>query len=189
MARRQGRGRLSAIDRLPSEADDVVAWAAQELRARDRTQIEILEEFNAKLAELSLPPVSKSAFNRHSMRLASTARRLAETREIAAALADRSDAGQSDDLTIMVAEMVKTLVYELLEKGGEAGFTPKAAKEMADAIRSAASAQNMSADRRRKIEQEMAAKTEKVVDRVAKEAGLSAERAAQIRRDVLGVRS
>ena len=89
----------------------------------------------------------------------------------------------------MVAEMVKTLVYELLEKGGEAGFTPKAAKEMADAIRSAASAQNMSADRRRKIEQEMAAKTEKVVDRVAKEAGLSAERAAQIRRDVLGVRS
>ena len=47
MARRKlhGRGRLSAIDLLPAEAEDIVAWAAQELADRDRTQLDIYREF------------------------------------------------------------------------------------------------------------------------------------------------
>ena len=35
---RKGRGRLSGIELLPAEASPVIAWAANELRSRDRTQ-------------------------------------------------------------------------------------------------------------------------------------------------------
>ena len=41
----QGRGRLSAIDLLPAEAEGIVSWAAQELADRDRTQLDIYQDF------------------------------------------------------------------------------------------------------------------------------------------------
>ena len=84
--RRRGRGRLSSIDLLPEEADGVVAWAFQELKNRERMQKDIHEEFNEKLSELSLGPISLSAFNRHSIRLATMARRHAEVRAITSSL-------------------------------------------------------------------------------------------------------
>src|SRR5688572_17965119 len=123
MARRSGRGRLSSIELLPVEAEPVVAWAMQELRARKHTQVDILDEFNKRLravaVEIGTPiaPVSLSAFNRYAIRLASIARRLEETREIAGALTERLQPGDADDLTVMVAETIKTLVFELLEAG------------------------------------------------------------------------
>ena len=39
---RIGRGRLSSIDLLPEEADEDVAWALEQLRARDLPQNTIL---------------------------------------------------------------------------------------------------------------------------------------------------
>ena len=43
-----GRGRLSALDLMPPEAEGIVAWAAAELAGRDRTQTDIYAEFVAK---------------------------------------------------------------------------------------------------------------------------------------------
>jgi len=188
MAKRQGRGRLSSINLLPEEADVIVAWAAQELRELKRTQTEIHLEFNQKLEKIGLEPISASAFNRHAIRLAQITRRIEETREITAVLTERLEPGQTDDLTIMVAETIKTLVFELLNEGGTAGFSPKAAMEMASALKSAAGAQKISADRRMKLETELAQKVDVALDTVSKEAGLSAEMADEIRRKVLGVK-
>jgi len=186
---RQGRGRLSSIDLLPEEALPDIQWAMEELKNRDRLQKDIHEEFNSRLADRGIAAISKSAFNRHSIKLAGIARRIEETRGITAVLTEKLEPGDTDNLTIMVAETIKTLVFEMLTEAGEAGFNPKQAKEMAEALRAAASAQKVSAERRAKLEGELASKVDDAVEKIAEVAGLSAERAKDIREKVLGVRS
>jgi hypothetical protein len=191
-----GRGRLSGIELLPEACADIVAWAAEELQKRERTQTEIYEEFVGKLealdqeyrGELEFTIPSFSAFNRYSIRLATLTQRLNQTREIATTLASKFDAAASDDLTLIASEAIKTLVFELVTAGGEAGFDPKGAKALADALFSATRAQGVSTARRQKVEAEFSKKAENVIDKVSKEMGLSSERVAQLRRDFLGVR-
>lgn len=191
----KGRGRLSGLDHLPEEAGPIIAWANEQLRDRDKTQLDIYREFFDKLqqlqrdshGELEFAIPSKSAFNRYSIKLATLSRRMDETREIANQLAKSFDAEASDNLTILAAEAVKTLVFELITAGGEAGFDPKAAKAMADALRSATQAQNVSTGRRQTVEKEFAAGAAAAVDKVAKAKGLSAETADAIKAQILGV--
>lgn len=186
MAERVGRGQLSKIDMLPDCAQPAIAWANQELRKRERLQKDILEEFNSRLAELGIEPISSSGFNRHSMQLAQTNRRIEDTHLVVAALGDRLSEKSSDDLTIMVSELGKVLVFELLQ---ESGMTPKDAKELANAARAFAQAQSVSTGRRVKLESQMEKQVEEVTEALVKSSGLTAERAAEIRREVLGVRS
>ena len=197
MARNQGRGRLSGLQTLPPECDPILAWANDELRGDSRTQQEIYEEFFGRMqrlqaeyhGELEFVIPSKSAFNRYAIKLATLSRRIDQTREIANELAKSFDAGASDNLTVLAAEAVKTLVFELVTAGGEAGFDPKAAKAMADALRSATLAQNVSTARRHTIEKEYAAKASAAVDKVARAKGLTAETAEAIKSQILGVKA
>lgn len=197
MAKRAGRGRLSAIEMLPEAASPVIAWANEELRDRDRTQLDIYDEFCAKLeelerehrGELALSIPSFSAFNRHSIKLATLARRLDETREITGALAEKFDAGASDNLTVIAAEAIKTLIFELLTSAGESGVDPKGTMNLANALRAAAQAQGISTARRQKVEAEFAKDVETAVDTVVKSKGMTAEMAEAIKSQILGVRS
>ncbi len=182
--RRKGRGRLSTIDLLPAEADDTVAWAFAELRERSRTQQHIHEEFNEKLAEIGLGPISFSAFNRHSIRLAAMARRHEEVRAITSALTERLDPDQADDLTIMAAETIKTLVYELME----GDVTPKQTLELARALHAAQVAAQMPLARKREVQAQFAAQVDQAIDKVRTEKGLTEDQAAFFRREVLGVK-
>lgn len=191
----KGRGRLSGIELLPEACADAVAWAASELQNRERTQTDIYEEFVGKLetlhrehrGELEFSIPSFSAFNRYSIRLATLTQRLNQTREIASTLASKFDAAASDDLTLIASEAIKTLVFELVTNGGEAGFDPKGAKALADALFSASRAQGVSTSRRQKVEAEFAAKATEAVKSVAKARGISAESAEQILDQILGV--
>ncbi len=164
-----------------------MAWAFQELKERDRPQVEIHAEFNERLAEMKLGPISLSAFNRHSIRLASMARRHEEVREITSALTDRLDPGQTDDLTIMIAETIKTLVFEILENGDK--LTPKAAMELARALQSTVASQKLSVDRKRQIQEQFEDQVDGAIEKVMDEKGLNAETAAFLRAEVLGVKS
>lgn len=199
----KGRGRLSAIDLLPDECEPIIAWATQELADRKRTETDIYGEFRTKLIALQgeigldfdLP--SSSAFNRFSMRLALMTRRLEQTREIAATLSQRLDATGSDDLTLIAAEAIKTLIFEVLQAKGEAGLDPKGAMELANALRAASAAQVTSSNRRMKLEAEEKAKrveaemrdnAERALDTLASDPGISKEAIARARREFLGVR-
>jgi cysteinyl-tRNA synthetase len=190
-----GRGRLSGIELLPEACADVVAWAADELQKRERTQTEIYEEFVSRLnvvdqeyrGELEFNIPSFSAFNRYSIRLATLTQRLNQTREIATTLASKFDAAASDDLTLIASEAIKTLVFERVTAGGEAGFDPKGAKALADALFSASRAQGVSTNRRQKVEKEFAAKVDQAVDTVAKAKGLTRDTIADIKSQILGV--
>ena len=192
--RRKGRGRLSSIELLPEDAEPIIAWAAQQLKTRSLPQIDILAEFNTRLSVLAddlgiaIQPISPSAFNRYSVRLARMIQRIEQTREIASVLTDRLEPGQTDDLTIAITESIKTLIFQILENADEASLPMKAAKEAAEALRAAVAAEKMSSERRRKVEQEIEAKATAAIDKVAKTKGLNADTVAQLRREFLGLR-
>jgi len=191
----KGRGRLSAIEKLPSECDQIIVWAANELRSRDRTQKEIYEEFYLKLeqlqrdfhGELDFKIPSLSAFNRYSIKQAHLTRRLEDTRAIAGSIADKFDVEASDDLTMIAAETIKTLVFELLTDAGESGIDPKGALNLAGALRAAAQAQGVSTQRRMKVEKEFAEKATEVIDTVAKAEGFSQDTVRSIKARILGL--
>lgn len=199
----KGRGRLTAIDQLPEECDPIVSWAAHELADRERSQVEIYGEFKQKLIGLqgeqglAFDIPSFSAFNRYSIRLAMVSRRMEQTREIAATLSERMDATASDDLTLIAAEAIKTLIFEVLQSRGEAGLDPKGAMELANALRAASAAQVNSSNRRLKLEAEQKAKrveaemrdnAERALDVLSTEPGISKEAIARARSEFLGVR-
>jgi hypothetical protein len=190
-----GRGRLSGIELLPEECGSVVSWASDALQDRDRTLTDIYKEFVARLeavekeyrGELEIRIPSFSAFGRYSVRLATMTRRLDETREIATAIASKFDAQASDDLTLIAAEAIKTLIFELLTSKGESGIDPKGAMALANALRASAQAQTVSSDRRRKAEADFAEKAKAAVANVAKARGLTADTTDAILSQILGV--
>ena len=183
---RIGRGRLSTIELLPPEADPIVAWAFQELKAREKFQKDIHEEFNQRLADIGEGPISKSSFNRHSISIAQIARRHEDVRVMTAALTERLEPGQTDDLTIMAAETIKALIFELLQD--QDGMKPKDAMELARALQSAVNAQRIPLDRKRAQLAQFEDQVDGALDKVATETGMGAERIAELRREFLGLR-
>ena len=179
-----GRGRLSSFDLLPKEADHIVAWAASALCDRERTQTDIYAEFVSECeklmkehrGELEFAVPAFSSFNRYSVRQARLSRRLDQTREIVAVLAEKHDAKASDDLTVIAGEMIKSTVLHMLGDGAD-GLAPKELKELADAFRSAQAAQNLSTARKAKETTALQARLGEAVTTVAKAKGLTAETA------------
>lgn len=194
-----GRGRLSSIELLGEDYDDIVAWAAGELRERRQLQIDILDELNRRLqaraeeiGDGDFEPVSKSAFSRYSIRLAKIARRLEHTREISRVLTDRLRPGDTDTVTVALAEAIKTAVFETIGEAGEAGLGLEDLKFAGQALASAVQAQRSSADLRRKLEASIKAKVETAIDGAAAEAETAgdvsrAEVLRRIREDVYGI--
>ena len=191
---RKGRGKLSAFETLPREADHIVAWVNGELADRKRTQVEIHAEFEQKCCalmhefggDLDFDIPSRSALNRLSVRQATLARMRADARDMMRAVGDDFDIKDSDKLTIFAVDSIKALVNTLLADG-EAN--PKQALELASAIRQAVQAQNISADGRRRYQQEIDAKVEKAVETVGKAKGMSKKTVASIKAEILGVAS
>lgn len=194
----RGRGRLSGIDLLPPEADDIIVWAADELNKRERTEQDIYAEFFTKLqklqgehhGELEFTIPSKSAFNRYSVKLARMTRRIEETREIASTIARSFDAKASDDLTLIAAEAIKTLIFEALQAAGDGGgdIDPAGAKNLAAALRAAVQAQGVSTDRRQKVERDFKGKVDEALKKAGEKAGADGtEVLRKIREEVYGI--
>jgi hypothetical protein len=184
--RSTGRGRLSSLDLVPEEGRDDVIWALGELNKRVRTQADILFELNDRLAVHGIEPISRSAFSRASVRTAHAARRISEARAVFAGIADQFTPESIDENSIVLGEVIKTLILELLDDPDQ---TPKGAMELSRAFLATIQGQRMSSDRRQKLQAELAAKTAQAVDRVGQRQGLSAEMVDQIKAQILGVKS
>lgn len=186
---RQGRGKLSTIQQLPEEAQPAVQWALKELTSTERTQVDILKEFNERLHEIDpkTNPISSSAFNRHSMRLSQMTRRMAQTREIASAVSEHLGAKTSDDLTIMAAEAIKTLIFELLGDASDGDIAPLEAMRLATALKQATHAQHISTDRRTRIDGDFKDAASKALDQVGRRKGISSETVKNIKKEFLGI--
>jgi hypothetical protein len=163
-ARQEGRGRLSSIDMLPEEAEPDIVWALEQLRLREMPSKMILGEFNARLADRGIGPVSKSAWGRFSVRKALQFRKLDEVHGIARELAATLGTDRADDVTIMIAEMVKVAAFQLLE-GGE--VSSKGLMELSRAVATSVGAQKTSAEHRRQLEGEIQQRLAKAAEAVA----------------------
>lgn len=186
--RREGRGRLSSIDLLPVEAEEDVVWALEQLRECSLPQNTIHMEFNERLADKGIEPISKSAFNRYAVRKAIQFRRMDEVQRISSELVQSLGTDGPDQVTVTVAEMIKTLAWEMLEKGE---IDSKGLMELSRALQAAVGAQRGSEEYRKQLERRASVQLEEAADKaeaLGREAGLSADRLAQLRREVLGVK-
>lgn len=136
--KREGRGQLSSIDMLPEECEPDIIWAVEELRERRMPGNAILKEFNARLADRGVKGVSKSAWNRYSVRKALQFRRLEQGHAIMAGIHKELGSDAPDQVTMVLGEMLKLQVYEILE-GGDLGTKDLAA--LARVLRNAVQAQ------------------------------------------------
>ncbi len=176
-----GRGRLSSIDLLPDEAQDDILWALGELNQRQRTQADILFELNDRLVAKGFDPVSKSAFNRRSTKLAARSRRIAERQAIYGAIAPSLTPEKVADTDLVLGEFLKTLIDELLDADN---LGPKGAHDLAKAFHHTVNALKTSADHRARLVKEMAAKTEEAIEKVAAKTGMSSDIVAKFRAEL-----
>lgn len=184
--RRAGRGRLSSMDLLPEEAQDDVVWAVGELNKRERTAGDILHDFNGRLIDKGLEPISKSAFNRKSVKLAAMSNRLNEAKHIFAGLAPQFTAEKVDENTLVLGEFIKLLIFEIVQTDGSQ-MDPKGAMELAKAHLAVIQGQKISSERRAKLQQEFKDEAGKAIDKIAAQKGLSDDVRQDLRRDLFGV--
>lgn len=182
----EGRGRLSSIDLMPAEGQEDLAWAMEQLNARAMTQADILSELNGRLADKGLPLISKSAFNRRSMRVAEINRRAGEKAAIVSAIAPSLTPEKIEEMDRVVGEILKMTILEVLDRdGGSVGS--KGAMELARGYQAVIQGQAKSADAREKREKQFAEKVKKGVDAIARAKGLTAETADEIKAQILGI--
>lgn len=183
---REARGHLSSIDMLPDEAEEDIVWALDQLRERKLPQNTILMEFNERLADKGIAPISKSAWNRYAVRKAIQFRKLDEVQRIGGELVRTMDAKEPDQVTVAVAELIKVAVFEVLEAGNP---TSKGIMELSRALQSAVGAQKASAEYRERLEREVAAKLAEAAQKVGAiggKRGVSPEALAEINRALMG---
>ncbi|TWC85643.1 uncharacterized protein DUF3486 [Rhizobium sp. SJZ105] len=185
----KGRGRLSNIKLLPQECSDIVIWAAGELQANQRTQLDIYQEFSHRLTErqresrgeLDFKIPSYSMFNRYSIELDATTREMNEAREMATAVLSGLDHDDGDEITRFVGEALKAAVMAML-RAQKGKLNAKNLMELASTMRMVTIAQATSAVHRQKLEAELTTKTKEAVEEVGRKAGISQETLDEISR-------
>ena len=190
-APRPSRGRLSSMDMVPEEGQEDILWAVGQLNMRERSAEDIRVELNDRLAAKDIDGISKSAFNRKSVKLAAMSNRLNEARHIFQGLAPQFTAEKVDEHTVVLGEFIKLLIFELVQDGD--GIGPKGAMELARAHLAVIQGQKLSAERRHKLEAEAKARVMKAAEAAVgevTEAGHAVDGAAvlrKIREDVYGI--
>ena len=121
---RRGRGRLSSIDLLPEEAEPAVMRAMDALKERKKPQAQILRVLNMELEALGIKPISKSAFNRKALWLATYGRQLEQAREIASVWAERLNETPEGDVGMLLGETLKTLIFDVMSESSLSKKSP-----------------------------------------------------------------
>ncbi|MBK9080196.1 MAG: DUF3486 family protein [Hyphomicrobium sp.] len=191
-ASRKGRGRLSSIDTLPEDAEPAIVKALQALKDRKKSQAEILRVLNTDLdaLDLDIKPISKSAFNRKALWLASYGKQLENAREIASVWAEKLDETPEGDVGMLLGETLKTLIFDVLAEASMSQTSPSMVMigVASEALRNLEKARELSVATRTKIETNSLKKANKADEKAGKEKGLSKDTISAIKSQILGVR-
>jgi hypothetical protein len=186
--KRPGRGRLSSIDQLP---EDIRLKVNAELRNRDKTQMQILDDINPHLQERGGKPISKSAFNRYAMQIEEKGSMMREAREAADALVGGLGEQKGTDLGRAVTELVKTLTFDLVLSGqddeGEA-IGVDTLNKVALIAQRIERASKISLEREAQLRQQVLEEAADTVEKTAIQMGNDADTAQFWREKILGVK-
>ena len=134
--------------------------------------------------------VSRSAMGRYRRGFEESLARYREAQQVAGQWVAQFQADPTSDVGRLLAEMVKTLAFQTMAAANEEE-EPIGAMELsrlARAVKALTDTDRIKAELEEKVRAAAISAAAEQAERSATEAGLSAERAAQIRRDVLGVR-
>ncbi|CAH6246012.1 DUF3486 family protein [Klebsiella michiganensis] len=183
------RGRPSKIDLLP---DGVRDQLHQMLREKRHTQEEIREAINELIDSHNLPEdmkLSRTGLNRYASRMEEFGAKIRASREMAEIWAAKLGSAPTSDVGKLLMEFVKTLAFETSMSMAESGKTvePKALGQLALVAQRLEAAAMASHKREKEIRQAFAEEAAAQAEKITKSAGLSAETAADIRRQILGI--
>jgi hypothetical protein len=189
MSDKRTRGKPSKIDQLP---DDIKSELIELLRDKSVTQTEVLERVNTLIREAGLPKeehISRSGLNRYATRMATVGSRIQEAREVSKQWVDQLGGKPTGEVSKVLIEMVRTLAFDQVLKMSESGeiVEPKFIKDLAVGVEKLEKAATESTKREKEIRKAMAEEAAERAAEVAKAAGLTADGAAQIKREILGI--
>ncbi len=178
----------SSIDKLPNILRDKI----NELYRQGCTLDEIMD----KLGELSqaagvdgkLP--SRSALHRYTQNLDKIGQDLLKQREIAKALVEKFGDEPADETARLNIEMMHSVVSQVQMQAalGEVVLNPEEAYFLSRSLEALAKAKKLSTDTIIAVRNEALKQAAQVASKEAKEAGLSAKAAAEIRAKILGIK-
>ncbi|MFP7605185.1 DUF3486 family protein [Serratia quinivorans] len=183
------RGRSSKVDLLPDAIRDALH---QMLRDKRHTQEEIREAINALIDQHDLPDdmqLSRTGLNRYASRMEAIGSKIRASREMAEIWAAKLGSAPTSDVGKLLMEFVKTLAFEttMSLSEGDDPVAPKALGQLALVAQRIEAAQMVSHKREKEIRQAFAEEAAEAAEKVTKQAGLTAETAATIRREILGI--
>ncbi len=134
--------------------------------------------------------VSRSSVGRYKKKYEDSLARYREAQEVAAVWVAKLGEDPNGDVGRLIAEMLKTVAFQTLAEMGdtEAAAKPQDIMRLAKAIKDLEGAGKLSLERELKIRKEMQGKMAKQAETVAQEMGLTAERAAELRKKLAGVK-
>lgn len=173
-------GRKSSITQLPPEIREAVDRAIRENRASADQIVAIVNGMGEN--------VSASAVTRYARSARAQMERFAQASEMAKVWVGKWGEDPNSDVGRLVSEMLRTVAWQQAgELGDGADGRANETMQLARAIKDLASADKLTVEREARVKKDM---KEQAADRAvqsAKKAGLSAEAAAEIRRDILGL--
>lgn len=186
---RQTRGRPSKIDLLPATIRDALH---QMLRDKRHTQEQIRDAINELIDGHNLPDdmqLSRTGLNRYASRMEAIGSKIRASREMAEIWAAKLGSAPTSDVGKLLMEFVKTLAFETSMSLAEKDKTvePKALGQLALVAQRIESAQMVSHKREKEIRQAFAEEAAETAEKIVSQAGLSADKAADIKRQILGI--
>lgn len=189
MSEKKTRGRPSKIDLLPEAIRDQLHTL---LRDKRHTQEDIRAAVNELIDENGLPDdlkISRTGLNRYASRMETVGAKIREGREIADLWISRLGDAPTSDVGKLLQEFVKSLAFEttMSLSENETVVEPKALAQLALVAARIEQAAMMSTKREKEIRAAFAAEAAEQAEKLVKQAGLTKEAAADIKRQILGI--
>ena len=188
MSERQTRGKPSKVDLLPEAIKDRLNSL---LRGGRLTQSKILNEVNQAIEAAGLPDdkkLSRSGINRYATKIETVGKNLRELREVSSALVAKLGDKPTGDLSRLILEIGRTQLFKaMMSQSEEEEVDIGMVKDAMLAAQRLESAAMQSHKRETEIRKAFAVEAAKAAEEVAVSAGMTAQTAAAIRKEILGI--
>lgn len=182
----------SKIQQLP---DDIRSQLSAMLRSGSMSQKVILAEVNKLIVESGLPPedqISRTGLNRFFKRTEAAGSRISRAREMAEVLTSKLGDAPTSQISNLMSENMKTMAFETsmaLMEATEDGemIDIKQFNQLALAFQRISQSSILNQKIEKEIRAAFAAEAANAAEKIVKSAGLTAETAAQIKQQILGI--